>query len=557
MTSTPLGGHPGRIIAALALVAASLLGPAQPSRAAVRTVGPAHTPALVRVGTRATAGGHAQAAYEREFWFLSHVIAGRLGRPLGLTHTITMNKTEEAAPALMYTRVLDAAGGESGPPASCDIWVNPSGDALQGRDWSVALAHEVFHCFQGAILGLGRHYTIGKWIIEGQAMWVGEEVAGPDYTEALGWWSRYLIHPQTPLFQRTYDAIGFYAHVAERCGGLAYVWRILRTMLEKVPDNVAAYGAATASCDARFLDSWASGLFRDPARGLEWDTTGSAIPARDTAAAALDGKVIALANGGGEPVFAGPFTNGIYILSSHADVVRIGVIGHARLSDGRIDRVLDGEATFCTRTRGCACPRGSSYQGPPLTPLATPADLALTGGPTGTRVALSALSLDNFCKKKPRPLPLGHGGKLPSNPCTLFRRGDVLPYLSAGVPYTTQAVHNNYGGGFFACEYYMRYTVHHPLPYKSDSFAFTTAFNVHHLLASGEYKAIPDFGDRSFLYVHDADSGDLAQILVHRGSIWFVVKVEYNYPDAEAHARSGRSALTACKALTRKVLSRW
>jgi hypothetical protein len=340
-----------------------------------------------------------------------------------------MNKVEKNAPALMYASSYDFQGGQNGPPARCRIGVNPAGDALQGRDWSVTLAHEVWHCFQAVLLGLPRLRKFGtaaqtKWIIEGQAEWVGEEVAGPDPREALGWWFQYLSHPQTPLFSRTYDAIGFYAHVAERCGGGAYVWSILQGMLDKIPDNLASYDAATAGCDAHFLDSWASGFFRDPARGAEWDTTGTAIPSGGTAAAALQGKILTLANGQHEPLFAGQLTNSIYMLTSRADILRVGVLGHARLSGvGGSDHLLVGEMAFCTRVGGCACPAGSAYQGPPLTPLTSPVDLALTGGPegTGTRVALAGLSLDNFCQKKPAPLP---GSALP-NPCTLVTLSDV------------------------------------------------------------------------------------------------------------------------------------
>ncbi len=43
---------------------------------------------------------------------------------------------------------------------------------------------------------------------------------------------------------------------------------------------------------------------------------------------------------------------------------------------------------------------------------------------------------------------------------------------------------------------------------------------------------------------------------MRRGNAWLVVSVEYDYPNADAFAASGRSALVTCKVLTKKVLSR-
>ncbi len=161
---------------------------------------------------------------------------------------------------------------------------------------------------------------------------------------------------------------------------------------------------------------------------------------------------IALSNGqAAPPVSAAPFTNGIYTLVSGADIVQVETIGHARLADGSLDRVLHGRIDFCTRSGGCACPPGSAYQGPPLTPLAAHTDLALTGGPEGTKVTLTGRSLDDLCTKKPAPLPRGHGGTLPVDLCTLLRRGDVLPYLSPGGPPALRV--NQAPGTRYLCHY--------------------------------------------------------------------------------------------------------
>ena len=256
------------------------------------------------------------------------------------------------------------------------------------------------HCFEDDI-----NPDTNPWIAEGQSEWVGEEVAGPSTIVSAQEWKQYLQHPEIPLFNRDYDAIGFYAHLNESC---INPWMILDAMLRAAKGgDRKAYDAATSHCTSGsaepFLDSWASGLFRDPSRSYEWDAPGPAIPDASLVHTAPHG--IALSNGhSAPPVSAPPFTNGIYTLVSGADIVQVAATGHARLSDGNLDRVLRRTDQFCTRTGGCACPPGSGYQGPPLTPLAMHADLALTGGPegTGTRVALAGLSLDTFCREEAR-----------------------------------------------------------------------------------------------------------------------------------------------------------
>jgi hypothetical protein len=520
--------HLGRIIAVLALAVMPRLGPARSSHAAD--------------GWQASD----QAKYDNAVTTLKGTIAAHLGRPLGRRVVVILNPREK--PVREDGKLVDVYAGTTLriKELDCAISVNPSMRELQGRDWSVVMAHEVFHCFQFDI-----DSSESKWIIEGQAEWVGQVVAGPAPAIIAPYWNKYLEHPEIPLFKRQYAAIGFYAHLDESC---ISPWKIFDAMLRasKAGDR-SAYDAATSHCVSGsaepFLDSWASGLFRDASHGHEWDTTGPGIPGPSVVQPAP--HQIVLSNGqAASPVAAAPFTNGIYTLASSADIVQVETAGHARLSDGNLDQVLQGQADFCTRSGGCNCPPGSAYQGPPLTPLAAHADLALTGGPEGTKVTLTGRSLDDLCSKKPTPLPRGQGGTLPLDLCTLLRRGDVLPYLGPGGPAALKV--NQAPGTRYLCHYSMQYTT-----LKTDNFVLGTAFRTADLLASGDWKPFPGFGDQSYLHSRISDDGDLAEILVRRGSTWLVVSVEYDYPSADAFASSGRSALVTCKALTRKVLSRW
>ena len=68
------------------------------------------------------------------------------------------------------------------------------------------IAHEMFHCFQGAMTNLQPRPL---WVIEGSA-----EFAAADVTNfEKGQWYDYILDPTKNLFTRSYDALGFYAHL--------------------------------------------------------------------------------------------------------------------------------------------------------------------------------------------------------------------------------------------------------------------------------------------------------------------------------------------------------
>src|SRR5207248_1962729 len=121
-----------------------------------------------------------------------------------------------------------------------------------------ALAHETFHCFQGAIEGLDRFYAppYGGWVTEGQAEWAAEQVSSR-HDEAK-WWKEYLLKPQVGLFDHEagtgYFAIGFFSHLQE--SGID-PWTVMIPMLG-AGSNAAAFDAALGGSGDAFLDSWAS-----------------------------------------------------------------------------------------------------------------------------------------------------------------------------------------------------------------------------------------------------------------------------------------------------------
>jgi hypothetical protein len=156
--------------------------------------------------------------------------------------------------------------------------------------------------------------------------------------------------------------------------------------------SLAAFAASGAASDG-FLDSWASGLSRDPARGRAWDTTGPGIT--DDAATR---QQVTIANGDAAPVTAAAYTNALDALFISADLVHVSGSGHVRLSDGHLDTTELADDLFCVRSGGCACPDGSEPPVPPA-PLRPDAVLAVTGGTAGSNATITGLALEDFCRR--------------------------------------------------------------------------------------------------------------------------------------------------------------
>jgi hypothetical protein len=209
-------------------------------------------------------------------------------------------------------------------------------------------------------------------------------------------WELYLAHPQTDLRRRTYDAIGFYAHMAETGHS---PWPAFRKMWVAGLTSDAAF-AASGATDEGFLDSWAASTTRQSGLGLAWDTDGPGIT---TAAAPL--RLLAVGKGPAA-VSAAAYTHSLYQLDVGTDLVRVNVSGHGRLSDGSVDTEIANASLFCTKQGGCSCPDGGGPEIPPVPLHATGAVLALTGGPGGTKGTLQGLDLADICTAKPSKGPL-------------------------------------------------------------------------------------------------------------------------------------------------------
>lgn len=245
------------------------------------------------------------------------------------------------------------------------------------------IARMVFQCFIGAIAGPDNYSSLRqrRWIFDGAAAWGAVNVTNP--AGARGWWANYLQSPETPLFERSFDAIGFYAHLSEV--GVD-TFAAMKQMFATGSDP-AAFAVAGATSDT-FMTTWASGLARQPDRGSPWDATGPYMPGDSAPITSTS-----VGSGTSTTLSAAPYTNSIYQLDVTADIVSLDASGYARLSDTAIDVPRLGQNRYCTRAEGCdTCPDGTPISNPP--PALQPgALLALSGGSKATMVTIDGQDL--------------------------------------------------------------------------------------------------------------------------------------------------------------------
>jgi hypothetical protein len=288
------------------------------------------------------------------------------------------------------------------------------------------LAHEVFHCFQARDYRRADWGPAPDWVIEGGAEWAAAMIA-PSAVDEAGWWQEYLTQPELPLFEKTYDGLGFWAHVD--ASGTS-PWTTFRAVWAAALDQPAAFAASGAESDA-FLDTWASGFLRARARGPAWDATGPDITDDRATPSSLT-----VGNGTDAPVAAEPYTNALYQLSLTADVTTIVLLGHGRLSDGAVD--IGGidlvSRAFCTKKDGCKpeCPDGSPL--PTDLPRLDGANamLAITGASKGISGSLQGSTLEQFCKK---PLTSPVWVHLERSASSVLQAGTVLEIVSCTGPF--------------------------------------------------------------------------------------------------------------------------
>ena len=330
-------------------------------------------------------------------------IASELGRQLSMSVSLQIDKLQtngKNADWLAYSVPVGAGQTE------CALHVEPLLQSMNDTSTKNAtMAHEMFHCFQfdwARQHGVNA-WSVPDWIIEGQAEWAGENLGGPSKTGAE-WWLDYLLSPQTPLFARDYAAVGFYQHLAEE---QINPWTQFDNMLAgfKQTTNVGAYQGAGAE-NATFLDTWASGNFKDSSLGLEWNAQG---PWKVTANPPI--QTMTIGANQNESAETEEVRNLLVNVVVTTDILHVTSDGHVRLRAPGVADLPTTDRWLCFDFDSCTCPPNKVYEGPSLSyvtvdpNIAPTAHFGLTGGLTGADLLVSGHDLDEFCKPRPSAGP--------------------------------------------------------------------------------------------------------------------------------------------------------
>lgn len=297
---------------------------------------------------------------------------------------------------------LDAQGGKSGPPVTCLIALNPF-NKFAISSVQETLAHEVFHCFQTQILGSWNKVSALKgsetWLVEGGAQWAGCEVQTGPVGE--GWYGGgaqgYLTTPETELFSRTYDAIGFFDEVR-----LATRINPFTTMAAALTagSNAGAYHKLLDGHDEQLLDDWAASFAQDPSRGPQWRPSGPCY----NKSTPISPKPVKVSSTGTEEIRIGSHATTIKVLELAKGDYTLDIkvtSGRARLSASGINDVIapddvspgggdryysigSGGTGLCNSTASRSAKKG-------LDESAIPVYLALTGEAGGGSATVSVL----------------------------------------------------------------------------------------------------------------------------------------------------------------------
>jgi hypothetical protein len=288
----------------------------------------------------------------------------------------------------------DVAPGSS---PTCNMFLAPGGRAQSDDYKRLILAHETVHCAQHAFLpSVGARMP--PWVEEGTASYLAGLIAQQlGQPVVLPEWRGWLRYPEYSLFTRAYDALGFYAMIAQ--SGIEPWERVRQVMRAAAGGNSqAAYATAISGVPAEFFETWGPGLARNPGFGAQWDYQGPGIiRSRITEGNLGNGQTIAYS-------IPERSSEGAKIgLRADVLVVRIDGSGGGLLrgADGQVRRLREG--AYCGRRRPCECPERPQLRFPRLGPGATFTGFNASEFRT---VVFEGHSLSDYCKKPdPKPAP--------------------------------------------------------------------------------------------------------------------------------------------------------
>jgi hypothetical protein len=331
-------------------------------------------------------------------------ITAKLGRPLTIDARtfLSVNTKDLEQPSLLYTwACADASTGNK--VSGCTIHINPRTTGGRYTDDMVRsyLIHELTHCYLLDKFGFA-YESMPPWYLEGAPTWT-MSVLGTANDTLSSHWTSYLDTPAKSLSRRAYDAVGFFAHLAETGTDPWTVIDPIGTALAAAPTTAAGWKAAGVT--AEFRDSWGSGFVQGRYPGQAWTATGPNLPKYTPALP--NGQ---LGNGASVTIQSVPFAAAVQRLDVDATVVLVNPgaasAGRISLGDGS-DAALGGTGPFCTMAQ-CACPAGSPGAGTNFTHLASGQEyVGLSGGDQPGTATLLGQSLRDFCKRPPTSCLVG------------------------------------------------------------------------------------------------------------------------------------------------------
>jgi hypothetical protein len=333
-------------------------------------------------------------------------IASHLGVPFTIpvylevnTRNVTMGVKDAA---LAYTIACDGAHYVPGTITGCVVHLEPrllngTTTTFSAADIHTTLIHELMHCLLYQRFGMA-YDDMPAWYIEGVPSWVEDALGGGGDAVSESFWTTYLDTDSYPLFKRTYDALGFYTHLAETGTD---PWSVIlpmgRAFIAGGDANLAGWKAAGVS--QAFLDSWGSGYAQGRYPGSAWSTSGPGLsryqPRLPPTLTVGDTNPVTVA--------APAVATSIRQVDITADVVEVSASATAsgRISlGGGNDATLDQTSgvNYCSLSSGCQCPSGSANADATFTHIDPGTEYAtVTGGTDSATVTLTGMDLATFC----------------------------------------------------------------------------------------------------------------------------------------------------------------
>jgi len=311
------------------------------------------------------------------------------------TQEVTVHDVDGIAD--MYTYACAGTSPATGKVTDCAVHIEPH--TLSGypaRDTHAMLIHELTHCILMEHFG-AQYSDFPKWYAEGLPTWVMAELGGVNVT-TQAWWEWYLDTSTTPLFKRSYDAVGFFVHLEETGTNVWHVIVPMGNAFVAHGDSDAA-GWAAAAPSEEFLATWASSYVAGRYPGAAWDTLGPGV-------VHYEGTLLPptpLLNGDAIPLSSAVATPSLRPVNVGAQVVQLvgvsaGAQGMMSLGDGRSVPLATAVSNVYCTSLICRCPPMSNHPDQVFQHIAPGLEyVGITGGLHPASATLRGETLEAYC----------------------------------------------------------------------------------------------------------------------------------------------------------------